>query len=124
MENVIVVDSLASELEDFEAAKQLRAELAMIKSRIYASGTVMNSILIMQLKMIIRGLIKKYNDAGLLQGENITLVLKGRGRQAGFAFAYSQRLQYLIQSVEDAALEALKAKAEAVNANEINKEEA
>ena len=110
--------------EDFEAAKQLRAELSMIKGRVLSSGTLMNSILVTQLKMVLRGLIKKYNEAGLLLGENVTLVLNGHGRHSGFRFAYSQGLQILIEEVEAQALEALKKKAEAVNANEINKEEA
>lgn len=83
------------------AAKQLMIELMMIKKRIYESGTLVNSVLIVQIKQILRGLMRKYNDAGMLVGENVTLVLSDKTERASIRFAYSPGLQMLVRQVEE-----------------------
>jgi hypothetical protein len=95
------------------AAKQLRVELAMIKNRIESSGTLMNSVLIVQLKQIIRGLVKKYQDAGLLIDQNVTLVLSDKTRYARIRFAYSQGLQIMMTQIEDQVKAEIEAMAKA-----------
>lgn len=97
---------------DYEAAKQLRMELSMIKGRVLSSNTFMNSILVTQLTMVLRGLIAKYNNAGLLKGENVTLVLNGHGRYAGFRFAYSQGLHVMMKKIEADAKAAMQQQTE------------
>jgi hypothetical protein len=84
------------------AAKQLLIELQMIKRRIYESGTLMNGMLIMQVKFLLNGLMKKYHDAGVLLGENVALKMGGRGKHASMFFEYTPGLKTLIQQVVDA----------------------
>lgn len=104
MENpVIQIEEVEPTQEEIElqAAKQLLLELKMIKKRIYDSGTLVNSMLIVQIKQVLRGLISKYNNVGLFEGEFITLKLSNRTKHANIDFVYSQRLQYLMSKVVD-----------------------
>lgn len=94
----VEVEPTQEEVE-LQAVKQVLIELRMIKKRIYDSKTVINSMLIVQLKQILRGLIKKYNDYGLLIGENITLRLSDHSKHTSIDFVYSQRLKMLVDRV-------------------------
>lgn len=91
----------AEEMEQLElaAAQQLLLELKMIKKRIYESNTLINSVLIVQVKAILRSLIRKYNDYGFFQGENITLKLSNRSKYANLDFVYSQKLHLLFDKI-------------------------
>jgi hypothetical protein len=97
----IDIEEFEPTLEELElqAAKQLLLELKMIKKRIYDSGTVMNSMLVVQIKQLLRGLMSKYQGFDLFKGENITLKLKGHGKFASFDFVYTDRLNQLFAQV-------------------------
>lgn len=88
-------------LEEVEkqAVKQLLLELNMIKNKVRDSGTVMNSMLVVQIKQLLRGLMSKYQTFGLLQGENVELKLNGLSKHATFDFKYTPRLNELISEV-------------------------
>lgn len=123
--NMIIVDSIPEEATmEYEAAKQLLAELLMIKRRIYDSKTLVSSVLIVQIKQVLRGLIRKYNDAGLLVGENITLVLSDKTKYANIRFGYSQHLQFLISLVETNMKAEIEASTRALIDEQNKKEEA
>lgn len=81
------------------AAKQLLMELQLIKKKIYDSKTLMNGMLIMQVKFLLNGLIKKYNAVGLLAGENVSLKMGGRGKFASMFFEYTPGLKVLMEKV-------------------------
>ncbi len=84
------------------AAKQLLVELHMIKRRIQTSGTVLNGMLIVQVKFLLNGLIKKYNDVGLLIGEKVELKLARAGKSRSteeMFYQYSPKLQALVNEV-------------------------
>ena len=66
--NIEEAEPTLEELEKM-AAKQLLSELFMVQRRIY--GIAMNSMLLVQLKQITRGLVSKYHTAGLFIDENI-----------------------------------------------------
>ncbi len=66
--NIEEAEPTLEELEKM-AAKQLLSELFMVQRRIY--GIAMNSMLLVQLKQITRGLVSKYHKAGLFIDENI-----------------------------------------------------
>lgn len=83
-----------------DAAKQLLMELTNIKNNINNSRTKITSVLVVQLKQILRGLIKKYNQAGLLEGEFVTLRLSDRTAYAQVGFVYSQGLQSLVERIK------------------------
>lgn len=100
MEIEITLDDL-----ELQAAKQLLVELKMIKKRIYDSGTLINGILVIQIKGVLKGLIYKYNSYGLLMGENITLSLSSYSKHANMDFVYSPKLQQLMQLVVSDNLE-------------------
>ena len=86
---------------DLMAAKQLLMELSMIKRRIYESGTVINCVLVVQVKGIVASLMRKYNEVGMLQGESITVKLSDYGKHANFIFKYSPKLQALMKQVAE-----------------------
>lgn len=96
----LVVEEVEPTLEELEflAAKQLAVELAMLRNRIYKSNTLMNSVLIVQIKQILRGFIRKYNEFGFFKGETLQLDLRGRRRDkfANFSFTASTRLKLLL----------------------------
>lgn len=81
------------------AAKQLLAELMMLKQKAYGKGTLVSSVLIVQIKQVLRGLMTKYNEAGLLLGENITLRLSDKTKHASIGFVYSPGLQLLMTQI-------------------------
>lgn len=81
------------------AAKQLMIELQMIKRRIQESGTLLNGMLIMQVKFLLNGLMKKYHNLDLLKDEQVELKLTGRRINDTIQFKYSSGLQKLIDKV-------------------------
>lgn len=95
--DTILIDELAG--MELQAAKQLLMELKMLKQKAYGRGTLVTSVLIVQIKQVLRGLMKKYNDAGLLIGENVTLRLSDRTKYASIDFIYSQGLRALMDEV-------------------------
>jgi hypothetical protein len=92
-------ENMTLEEVELQAAKQLLLELKTIKKNVYDSKTLINSILIIQLKQLLRGLIHKYNDYGLFIGENITLKLSNRSKHANIDFVYTQKLNILLGKV-------------------------
>ena len=103
-ENVqIEVEEREPTQEELElmAAKQLLMELTMIKRRVYESGTLINGVLVVQIKGIVAGLMKKYNEVGMLQGETVTTKLSDYGKHASIYFKYSPRLEQLMKQVAD-----------------------
>lgn len=100
--NIEEVEPTLEELE-YSAAKQLSIELRMIQRRIFESGTLMNGVLIVQIKGVLASLIKKYNEFGLLGGENVKLKLSQHGRMGQIYFEYTPRLNKLMdQVIQDA----------------------
>jgi hypothetical protein len=97
----IDIEEVEPTLEEVEkqAAKQLLLELKMIKQKIYDSGTVMNSMLVVQIKQLLRGLVTKYNNIGLLIGENVSMKMNGHGKYASFSFLYTPRLDALFAEI-------------------------
>ncbi len=104
MENAVNIEEYEPSQEELDlmAAKQLLLELKMIKNRIYTSNTLVNSMLIVQIKMILKGLMTKYNEAGMLKGEFVTLKLSNRSKHANIDFVYSQNLRILMSKVVEA----------------------
>jgi len=98
-ESTIEEDEPTIEEVERQAVKQLILELNMIRSRVRDSGTVMNSMLVVQIKQLLRGLMSKYQTFGLLQGENVELKLNGLSKHATFDFKYTPRLNELINEV-------------------------
>jgi hypothetical protein len=96
--NSVIVDEVEPSLDELEiqAVKQLLIELKTIKKIIYDSGTLINGVLIIQIKGILKALMRKYNEYGLLVGENVTLKLSDYSKHASIDFVYSQRLLQLI----------------------------
>jgi hypothetical protein len=84
---------------DLMAAKQLLMELTMIKKRIYESGTLINGVLVIQVKGIVASLMRKYNEAGMLVGEVVTTKLSDYSKHASVFFQYSPRLKALMKQV-------------------------
>lgn len=97
-ESVEEVEPTLEEVEK-QAAKQLLLELKMIKKKIYDSNTVMNSMLVVQIKQILRGLMSKYNGVDLLLGEHVTLKMRGHGKYASFDFVYTPRLSAMFAEI-------------------------
>lgn len=102
-QNVSEVEPTIEEVEQ-AAAKQLLIELTKIKNQVYSSKTLINSMLIVQLKMLTRGLISKYNSYGLFLGETITLELSSRSAKANFRFVYSPKLAAYIALAKEQGL--------------------
>lgn len=96
--NVVEVEPTIEQVE-LAASKQLLIELTRIKNQVYASKTVINSVLIVQLKIMARALIAKYNSYGLLIGETVKLELSSYDRRANFRFVYSPKLAAYIKEV-------------------------
>ena len=122
----INIDEYEPTLEELEfmAAKQLLLELKMIKKRIYDSGTVMNSMLVVQIKQILRGLMTKYQGFGMFIGETIELKLNGRGKFASFNFVYSKKLDELFAKVvADIQKQEVEAANEAAKVEEVQPKE-
>ena len=103
-------EDMTLEEVELQAAKQLLLELKMIKKNVYESNAIINSMLIVQIKQLLRGLVRKYNDYGLFIGENITLKLSNRSKYANINFVYSQKLNVLLSKV----IEEVKPIAEAI----------
>lgn len=101
IEESVEIEEVEPTLEEVEkqAAKQLLIELKMIKQKIYDSGTVMNSMLVVQIKQLLRGLMSKYNAVGLLIGESVQLKMAGHGKYASFMFVYTPRLDALFAEI-------------------------
>lgn len=103
MENAVNIEITevepTQEEVELQAAKQLMLELQMIKKRIYDSRTLINSMLIVQVKQLLRGLISKYNAVGLFEGENITLRLSNRSKHANIGFVFSPKLHLLMDRI-------------------------
>lgn len=105
MNEVTAADTSVEDLEptqaDLEvmAVKQLMMELNMIKRRVYESKTLMNSVLIVQIRGVLNGLIRKYNEASLFLGETIDIKLSDYGKHASIIYVYSPVLGLLIKSV-------------------------
>jgi hypothetical protein len=83
------------------AAKQLLTEILMIKRRIQESKTLLNGMLIAQVRFVLNGLIKKYNNVGLLLGETVELKLTGYKPNDTIYFNYSSGLKELFDQVVD-----------------------
>jgi len=81
------------------AAKQLLTEILMIKRRIQESKTLLNGMLIAQVRFVMNGLIKKYNNVGLLLGETVELKLTGYKPTDTIYLKYSSGLQELFDQV-------------------------
>lgn len=114
--DTIVIDEIIA--MDLQAAKQLLMELKMLKQKAYGNGTLVTSVLVVQIKQVLRGLMTKYNDAGLLIGENVTLRLSDRTKYASIDFVYSQGLRVLMDQVYAEIKVMHKAMAEAQAAKE------
>lgn len=90
------VDELA-DLE-FSAAKQLLTELMMIKQSVYNRGDLTPMQLI-QLKQVIRGLVGKYHNAGLLLDQDVTVKLSDYSKYPTISFKYTPVLEKLMFQV-------------------------
>lgn len=99
MEQNVTVEEVEPTIEEVEqaAAKQLLFEITKIKNQVYASKTVINSVLIVQLKIMARSLIAKYNSYNLFIGETIELQLSSYKQNANFRFVYSPKLAAYIK---------------------------
>ena len=88
------------ELEEleFSAAKQLLAELSMIKKHVYDSGTL-TPMLLIQMKQIVRGLINKYHLAGLLLDQNVETKLSDYSKYPNIEFKYTPELKLMMLKV-------------------------
>lgn len=97
------------------AAKQLLIELHMIKRRIQTSGTILNGVLVVQVKFLLNGLIKKYNNSGLLLGEKVELKLAQGGKSRSTSemwYKYTPKLQNLVNEVVAAEIKSQEERAE------------
>ena len=90
----------STELQELEqsAAKQLLAELSMIKKHIYDSGTL-TPMLLVQMKQVVRGLINKYHLAGLLLDQTVELKLSDYSKYPNIEFKYSPELKLMMAQV-------------------------
>lgn len=95
-----MVEEVEPTIEQVEqmAAKQLLLELTKIKNQVYASKTIVNSVLIVQLKIMARSLIAKYNSYNMFIGETIELQLSSYKSNANFRFVYSPKLGEYIKN--------------------------
>lgn len=83
------------------AAKQLLLEMLAIKNQINGSNAIITSILVVQLKAVALNNLKRYQEQGLFEGENITLKLSDKSRYAKVDFLYSPGLLQLINQVKE-----------------------
>lgn len=114
--NIEVEDREPTQPElDLMAAKQLLTELTMIKKRIYQSGTLMNGVLVVQIKGVIGGLMRKYHEAGVLLGENTVLKMQGYDSRASFSYIYTPYLKTLMEKATQDALQYAENKKEKEN---------
>lgn len=100
---------------DYAAAKQLMVELGMIKRRIYDSGTLINGVLIVQVKGMIASLMRKYNEVGMLQGESVTLKMSDYSKHASLTFKYSPKLDVLMAQISKESMDRALAEMKKVN---------
>lgn len=80
-----------------EAAKQLMAELFMIQRKIF--GITMNSMLLVQVKQLTRGLMTKYRNIGVFQNDNVEVKLNGR--RDTVEFVPTTRLKDLFNQISE-----------------------
>ena len=92
--------SAIEELAELElsAAKQLLAELSMIKKHVYDSGTL-TPMLLIQMKQIVRGLVNKYNLAGLLLDQEVEVKLSDYSKYPNIEFKYTPELKLMMAKV-------------------------
>jgi hypothetical protein len=83
---------------ELSAAKQLLTELTMIKRSVYANGAL-TPMLLIKTKQMIRGLISKYHNAGLLLDEDVTLTITDYSSHPNIIFKYTPGLSLLMESV-------------------------
>jgi hypothetical protein len=97
------------------AARQLLNELLMIKRRIY--GIPMNGVLLMQVKQLIRGLMRKYQEFGLFSDDDIAV--KFIRKQNAVDFTPSENLRKLFVTVTSEAMEAQQQKEQNDSTDEV-----
>lgn len=92
-----VAEAVEPTLEEVEkqAARQLLNEMFMIKRRIY--GIPMNGVLLIQVKQLVRGLMRKYQEFELFTGEDIEV--KFFPKRNAVEFFPTAKLQVLFDTV-------------------------
>lgn len=101
-----------SDDSDFQAAKQLRAELHLIKNTVYSQHSKLTPITIIKIKHALRGLMTRYQNNGFFDKEHITLKLSNRSAYPNISFVYSQKLHIIMKSVDEHIATLIKEKAE------------
>jgi hypothetical protein len=92
--------SSAVELFELElsAAKQLLTELTLIKRYVYGQG-ILSPLTLIKTKQAVRGLTKKYHDAGLLLDQDVTMTITDFSSHPNIIFKYTPNLALLMESV-------------------------
>lgn len=104
------VEPTQEEIE-LQAARQLLNELFMIKRRIY--GVAMNGVLLIQVKQLVRGLVRKYQEVGLFKDDNIEV--KFIPKQNAVDFNPTEGLRVLFAKAAEESFNAAQQKTEDEN---------
>jgi hypothetical protein len=108
------VEPTQEELE-LQAALQLMNEVFMIKRRIY--GVAMNGVLLIQVKQLVRGLMRKYQECGMFKGEDIGV--KFVPKQNAIDFTPTEGLRVLFAKAAEESFKAAQQKAETENESNV-----
>lgn len=94
-----MTDKFVEDDIEVQAAKQLLAELKMMRNQVYMNKGVMNPVLIINIKRVVRGTMKKYHNNDLLVGENVEVKLSNYGKYPDINFHFTPKLDLMMKNI-------------------------